>query len=224
MKTYEFTLILKGFSELTEDIEDRLFEAGCDDALLGLRGGIPYLDFEREADSFLAAVLSAIEAVHAAGVAKVVRVEPEDLVSAAEIAARTDRTRESIRLLYEGQRGPGGFPVPLNPSSKTRLWRWTEVERWMGENGLLVAEPGETSNIVAAVNGALDIRRNASPQEARDIVIHLLPVTVDRIMDPTIMMMRSATSKGYRPHRSAHNPARETGQQSQLERSTTTFN
>jgi len=43
----------------------------------------------------------------------VVRVEPDDLVSAAEIARRVGRSRESIRQLGGGLRGPGGFPAPL---------------------------------------------------------------------------------------------------------------
>jgi len=176
VRSFEFTLILTGFTELTESIEDKLYGVGCDDALLGIRSGIPFLDFEREAGSLLEAVLSAIEEVHESGVAKVVRVEPEELVTASEIAERSGRTRESVRLLVAGQRGPGGFPVAVNPSAKTRLWRWSEVLRWMQEQQFLPSEPSadRSPNILAAVNGALDIRRNTSPEEARDIVTNIL--------------------------------------------------
>src|SRR5437660_5119090 len=107
MEKHEFTLILHGFSELTDDVEDRLFEAGCDDALLGVLDGTPFLDFTREASSLKDAILSAIRDVAKAGF-EVVRIEPDDLVSAAEIARRAGRSRESIRQLRTAERGPGG--------------------------------------------------------------------------------------------------------------------
>lgn len=47
----EFTLILSGIDELTDEILDRLYKAGCDDALLGVRDGIVFADFAREAQS-----------------------------------------------------------------------------------------------------------------------------------------------------------------------------
>jgi hypothetical protein len=57
---HTFTLILPGMSEVTTELEHALFEAGCDDALLGSRDGVVFLDFSREADSFEEAVLFAI--------------------------------------------------------------------------------------------------------------------------------------------------------------------
>ena len=80
MQTYEFTLILSGVPELTDAVCDALFEAGCDDALVGQREGITFLDFGREAESAQAAISSAIAAVEGAGIgARVVRVEPDGL-------------------------------------------------------------------------------------------------------------------------------------------------
>ena len=73
MKTYTFTLVLSGFSELREDMEDRLFESGCDDALLSFRDGVPYLDFDREAETLREAILSAIINVEGAGIGACVR-------------------------------------------------------------------------------------------------------------------------------------------------------
>ena len=60
---YAFTLRLSGFDELTEEIENCLFTAGCDDALLGIHAGSPYLSFDREADSLEEAIHSAIKDV-----------------------------------------------------------------------------------------------------------------------------------------------------------------
>jgi hypothetical protein len=70
----------------------------------------------------------------------------QDLVSVSDIARRTGRTRESVRLLVDGKRGPGGFPVPLGVVGEgTRVWTWSVVLEWfdqalgadLGERGLL---------------------------------------------------------------------------------------
>ncbi|MBW3596512.1 MAG: hypothetical protein KY475_04465 [Planctomycetes bacterium] len=76
MKKYEFTLILKGRLELTEEIADELFEAGCDDGSPGTAAGVFSIDFHRESDSLEAAINSAIANVAAAGY-EVDRVEIE---------------------------------------------------------------------------------------------------------------------------------------------------
>jgi len=67
MTKYEFTLILKGPLELTEDIADQLFEAGCDDGTPGTCEGVFSIDFHREAESLEQAIRSAVGNVKAAG-------------------------------------------------------------------------------------------------------------------------------------------------------------
>jgi hypothetical protein len=76
MAKYEFTLILKGDRELTEDMADALYEAGCDDGTPGTCNGIGTIDFHREADSLESAIRSAIANVKSAGY-EVERVEIE---------------------------------------------------------------------------------------------------------------------------------------------------
>jgi regulator of RNase E activity RraB len=76
MTKYEFTLILKGQSELTEEIADELFEAGCDDGTPGTCNGVFSIDFHREANSIEEAIRSAIANVKSAGY-EVARVEIE---------------------------------------------------------------------------------------------------------------------------------------------------
>lgn len=76
MGKYEFTLILEESLELTEDIADELFEAGCDDGTPGTCNGVFSIDFRREANSFEEAIRSAIADVKSAG-HKVARVEIE---------------------------------------------------------------------------------------------------------------------------------------------------
>lgn len=63
----EFTLILKGPLELTEDIAEALFEAGCDDGSPGTCEGVFSIDFHREGESLEEAIRSAIGNVKAAG-------------------------------------------------------------------------------------------------------------------------------------------------------------
>jgi hypothetical protein len=67
MKRHEFTLILKGPLELTEDIAYELFEAGCSDGTPGTCEGVFSIDFHREAESLERAIQSAIANVKTAG-------------------------------------------------------------------------------------------------------------------------------------------------------------
>ena len=76
MTKYEFTLILEGALDLTEDIADELFEAGCDDGTPGICNGVFSIDFHREANSLEEAIRSAITNVKSAGY-EVGRVEIE---------------------------------------------------------------------------------------------------------------------------------------------------
>ena len=164
-KTHTFTLVLSGLSEVSEEVEDALFEAGCDDALLGIRGGVAFLDFDRRAASLGAAILSAIENVEKAGIgASVARVEPDDMVTASEIARRVHRTRENIRQLVNGTRGPGGFPPAVSSlRQRSPLWRWAEVASWFADNFELEdAERAwlEHATIIAGLNSALELHRH----------------------------------------------------------------
>ncbi len=75
--TYPFTLILTGIKDLTPDVADALYEAGFDDALVGMAGGVPYMDVNhRGAESLEKAVREAIRDVEKAGY-HVVRVESD---------------------------------------------------------------------------------------------------------------------------------------------------
>jgi hypothetical protein len=73
-QVYEFVCTLSDADELTDELEDALLEAGCNDAFLHSTGGVVYLDFDREAESLGDAIGSAVKAVEKAGY-KVARVE-----------------------------------------------------------------------------------------------------------------------------------------------------
>lgn len=67
MRKYEFTLVLKGPIDLTEEVADKLFESGCSDGTPGTCGGVFSIDFHREADSLEGAIHSAAANIKAAG-------------------------------------------------------------------------------------------------------------------------------------------------------------
>lgn len=162
MSTFTFTVVAEGLDLQSNEIVDALFEAGCDDALVGCSDGIQYLDFDREAASLEEAVLSAVADIESVDGLKVVRLADAGLVSMADIALRTGRTRESVRLLVAGERGPGGFPPPAtDPRSRYRLWRATEVEHWMRT---YVGEAFESreDHVRVAINATLELRHHSS--------------------------------------------------------------
>ncbi|HWE64619.1 MAG TPA: hypothetical protein VHB98_23125 [Chloroflexota bacterium] len=153
MPEYSFTLIIQG------DVDarlDELFEAGCDDATFGTVDSVHYADFDREAASLVEAMSAAVTAIESVPGLRVSRIEPDDLVTASEIAKRLGRTRESVRLLIAGARGPGTFPAPISHLAGVhRLWRWSDVAAWACRaDGATV----EQARLVAAANAALELR------------------------------------------------------------------
>ena len=172
MPTFAFTLIVEGSDIQDVEVVDALFDAGCDDALAGSSDGVQFLDFDREADTLGEAVLSAVGDVESVKELSVTRIADAGLITMAEIAARTGRTRESIRLLVAGKRGPGGFPPPAtNPRSRYRLWRAGEVEYWMRAY-LGEAAEWQEDLYLAALNIGLEFRHHRaylSDAEVADI-------------------------------------------------------
>jgi hypothetical protein len=67
MKTYEFNVILKDLSEVTDDQADRLFTAGCDEGTPASCDGVAWIHFEKEAASLEEAIRSAVAQIQAAG-------------------------------------------------------------------------------------------------------------------------------------------------------------
>lgn len=164
MTTHSFKIVLDrppSGSEL-----DRLFEAGCDDATFGVERGLAIAEFDRDDDSLAKAVASAIRAVESAGLLPL-RVIDEDILSLADIADRIDQSRESVRRYATGERGPGGFPPPVNPGREgTVFYRWSEVAPWFHEElGLEVerVDPALTmANLVLQARRFRDRVRHAS--------------------------------------------------------------
>jgi hypothetical protein len=77
MKTYQFTVILSGTHQVTEEAANRLYEAGCSDGTFCARDRTAYIHFDRVAKDLKEAVRSAIDNVRAAGF-EVMRVESDE--------------------------------------------------------------------------------------------------------------------------------------------------
>jgi len=149
MPDQDFTLLVTG--TVDDEVSERLFEAGPDNATVRSSGGVGFVDVTREAPTMAEALASAIRQVRSAGL-EVREVEPGDLVTMSAIAERLGRTRESVRLLIEGERGPGSFPPATSPAEgHNRRWRWMQVARWAE----LPPEEIERAEAIAAVNARL---------------------------------------------------------------------
>ena len=157
MTIFNLTLLVAG---LDADHLDDLYEASDGGASVELGDRwTSAVGFDIEADGLADAVIEAIDQVERVSGLTVVRVEPDQLVWASEIADRVGRTRQSVDQLIKGQRGPGRFPAPIAGSTRNPLWRWAEVEAWFAayEHRELDLE---RPSVIGAVNGALEARRN----------------------------------------------------------------
>ncbi len=151
---FEFSIVASGPDPRSDDFETRFYEAGCDDATVSFQKGHIILDFAREAGSFDAALASAIENVTAAG-ANVDRVEPDPLVSLADIASRAGLTRAAITHYSKGSRARD-FPPPVaRVTSDSPLWDWAAVAVWMFRHGRLGRDLAVQAVVVKCANDAL---------------------------------------------------------------------
>src|SRR5690554_7012814 len=129
MTTYDFTFKFAVPGDFgMEALESRLFEAGCDDALIGvgLKGRLA-LEFSREAVSAQQAITSAMADVkRAIPEARLIEVGP-DLVGVTDIAELLDFTRQNMRKLLQTHLAT--FPLPLH-EGRASLWHLAEVLDW----------------------------------------------------------------------------------------------
>ncbi|HYA68296.1 MAG TPA: hypothetical protein VED63_06145 [Acidimicrobiales bacterium] len=153
---HRFVLVIEGGAVEKSAL---LVQAGCADASIGSIDGTEFAEFERHDSTLEDALASAIWAVESVAGLHVRRVEPDDLVTAAEIAERLGRSRESVRLLSKGARGIGDFPSPISHlRSRQRLWRWSEIAAWART---VDDDQRREARLVATVNAALEYRRLA---------------------------------------------------------------
>jgi len=131
---------------------ERLAEAGCDDALVGI--GLPgrlALEFSREAHSAQDAVLSALADVKTAiPSARLIEASP-DWVGLSDVGEVLGISRQAIRKLMMSHRG--SFPLPIHEGSAS-IWHLAEVLAWFSQRGGYQIDDAvlEVSKVTLAVN------------------------------------------------------------------------
>src|SRR5688500_2600840 len=128
---YDFVLKFKlaeGSAD-ANDLVERLGEAGCDDAVVGIgQPGRIALNFMREADSAQQAIISALENVKdAVPGAELIEASP-DLVGLTDIAELVGVTRQNMRKLMLTHATT--FPSPIHDGS-TAVWHLAPVLEWL---------------------------------------------------------------------------------------------
>ncbi len=159
----EYTFTLK--YQLTDDDRDpdalveRLGEAGCDDALVGIgQPGRLALEFTREAADADEAVRSALADVRcAAPTARLIEVAP-DLVGLTDVADIVGVSRQNMRKLMLAH--PGSFPAPVHEGSAS-IWHLVDVLAWLQAKGSysLAKDVFEVARVALQVNVAKEGRR-----------------------------------------------------------------
>ncbi len=127
---YEFTLKYKLAEKPSNDeIADRLYEGGCNDALLGIgHPGRIGLNFTRRSFSAERAIVGAlVDVKKAIPEAKLLEVKP-DFVGLSDVAELVGVTRQNMRKLMLSH--PVSFPTPIHEGSAA-LWHLTHILEWL---------------------------------------------------------------------------------------------
>ena len=74
ISSHQFILIVEGLDLQSDTVVAALFDAGCDDAIVGRTDGIQYLDFDRDGPNPETAILSAIADVERLPDVEVIRI------------------------------------------------------------------------------------------------------------------------------------------------------
>ncbi|WP_295975425.1 DNA-binding protein [uncultured Xanthomonas sp.] len=159
----EYTFTLK--YQLADDdrypdvLVERLGEAGCDDALVGIgQPGRLALEFTREAADAEAAVRSALAAVRTAiPAAKLIEVAP-DLVGLTDVADIVGVSRQNMRKLMLAH--PGSFPAPVHEGNAS-IWHLADVLSWLQTKGSysLAKDVLDVARVALQVNVAKESQR-----------------------------------------------------------------
>jgi hypothetical protein len=173
MKEHQFTIIATGLDAGADDFEDRFIAAGCDDATIAFQRGVIVAEFDRAVRTYIGALVSAVRDVRRAG-ARVLHVEPDDLVNLSDIAARTGMTRAAISNFAKGERGKG-FPAPVaRVTTDTPLWDWVEVADWLHRTRRLDGRSVVQARVNEAVNVAIEGDEAVRDRRAEKIETALL--------------------------------------------------
>jgi hypothetical protein len=160
MSTYEFTLRFR-YTDQSVGVDERLerlFEAGCDDAVPGVgRSDSVALAFDRSAGSAREAVLSAIaDVTHAMPDAQLLGASP-DLVGLTDAAESMGFSRQNMRKLL--MTAGGAAPACVHDGAPA-LWHLADILLWLDGKGYQVdRDLLEVAGITMQVNLAVQAAR-----------------------------------------------------------------
>ncbi|MCL2525256.1 MAG: DNA-binding protein [Betaproteobacteria bacterium] len=147
---------------------ERLGEAGCTDALVGIgQPGRLALEFTRAASDAGTAVRSALADVRrAVPAARLIEAAP-DLVGLTDVADIVGVSRQNMRKLMLAH--PGSFPPPIHEGSAS-IWHLADVLAWLQARGgyPLDKDVLEVADVALQVNVAKEGRR-ARPAASREL-------------------------------------------------------
>ncbi|MBV4553841.1 DNA-binding protein [Pseudomonas sp. SWRI102] len=157
--TLKYQLADDGYA--MDELVERLGEAGCDDALVGIgQPGRLALEFTRDAPDAAEAVLSALDDVRrAVPSAKLIEVAP-DLVGLTDVAEIVGGSRQNMRKLMLTH--PGSFPTPVHEGSAS-IWHLADILTWLQARGSYSSASGvlDVARVALQVNVAKERRRLA---------------------------------------------------------------
>jgi hypothetical protein len=132
---YEFTLKYQLAADDSDhdEIVERLAEAGCDDATIGVgQPGRIALVFARDGSTALAALMSALEDVkRAVPSARLVEAAP-DFVGLTDVADVAGVSRQNMRKLMLSH--AADFPIPVHEGNPS-VWHLWDVLEWLNTRG-----------------------------------------------------------------------------------------
>lgn len=166
---YDFVLRFKlaDADAVGDDVVERLGEAGCDDATVGV--GVPgrvALMFTREASSAKQAIVSALEDVkRALPDAELIEVSP-DLAGLTDIAELVGVSRQNMRKLMTSHATT--FPAPVHDGT-TALWHLASVLEWLNTRDGYAIDKHllDIARVAMQINLAKELQLLSQPVEKR---------------------------------------------------------
>ena len=164
MNSYEFSLTFKLANN--EDPEQYVEPLGmnCDDSIIGIGTlGLIGLTFDREADSAIQAVISAIKDIRAViPHATLIEAQP-DLVGLSDFATLMGCSRQYARELMQKTEG---FPAPVH-AGKSSIWHLSSILKSLPskDQGL-----HDLSEVTRQLNIARELAETPVKQEFKELV------------------------------------------------------
>lgn len=171
MNTYNFELFFNlNPGEDGWDFQDSLYEAGCSDAMISIgQKGVIEMTFNREAESAIDAILSAIENVLTAITHATLENIRPDIQNLTEMAFLFGTSKQNMRKYANNEvvKVSESFPAPV-VIGKIAYWHTLDVALWLKNNtsidvNLLLLE---TLTVIRSIKTNIDSFRYSIKKDA----------------------------------------------------------